>query len=257
MTITERRMDRMVDSVAHVFEWYIGGDWEKHHLDPGIADFTFGNPQEMPLPGLVGALQRNAEPKDKDWFAYKLNEAEPRAIVADSLQQRTGIVVPTRGHLADRRRVRRARRHDPRAVRRGRRGHLPVAAVVLLRADDRVVGREGRAGPPAGARPSTSIPTPSPRRSRRGRGRSSSTARTTRPDGSIDSPSSPRSAICSGTPRSATAGRSCCSRTSRTTGSSSTASTSTARPSTTPRRSRSTPTARRCWRRVSGSAGRR
>lgn len=92
MTIAERRMDRMVDSVAHVFEWYIGGDWEKHHLDPGIADFTFGNPQEMPLPGLVGALQRNAEPKDKDWFAYKLNEAEPRAIVADSLQQRTGIV---------------------------------------------------------------------------------------------------------------------------------------------------------------------
>ena len=92
MTIAERRMDRMVDSVAHVFEWYIGGDWEKHHLDPGIADFTFGNPQEMPLPGLVGALQRNAEPKDKDWFAYKLNEAEPRAVVADSLHQRTGIV---------------------------------------------------------------------------------------------------------------------------------------------------------------------
>ncbi len=92
MTITERRMDRMVDSVAHVFEWYLGGDWEKHHLDPDIADFTFGNPQEMPLPGLVGALQRNAEPKDKDWFAYKLNEAEPRAIVAESLQQRTGIV---------------------------------------------------------------------------------------------------------------------------------------------------------------------
>jgi aspartate aminotransferase len=91
MAIAQRRMDRMVDSVAHVFEWYIGGDWEKHHLKPGIADFTFGNPQEMPLPGLVGALQHHAEPKDKDWFAYKLNEAEPRAVVADSLQRRTGI----------------------------------------------------------------------------------------------------------------------------------------------------------------------
>jgi aspartate aminotransferase len=91
MTIAERRMDRMVDSVAHVFEWYLGGDWEKHHLDPGIADFTFGNPQELPLPGLVTALQRNAVPKDKDWFAYKLNEAEPRSVVVQSLRERTGL----------------------------------------------------------------------------------------------------------------------------------------------------------------------
>jgi aspartate aminotransferase len=91
MTIAERRMDRMVESVAHVFGWYIGGDWERHHLDPGIADFTFGNPQEMPLPGLVDALQHHAVPKDKDWFAYKLNEAEPRSVVAQTLRHRTGI----------------------------------------------------------------------------------------------------------------------------------------------------------------------
>ena len=91
MTIAQRRMDRMVDSVAHVFSWYTGGSWEQHHLDPGVADFTFGNPQELPLPGLVSALQRNAEPKDKDWFAYKLNEAEPRGVIVDSLKARTGI----------------------------------------------------------------------------------------------------------------------------------------------------------------------
>jgi aspartate aminotransferase len=91
MTIAERRMDRMVDSVAHVFGWYLGGDWQKHHLDPGVADFTFGNPQELPLPGLVAALQHHAEPKDKDWFAYKLNEGEPRSVVADTLREHTGI----------------------------------------------------------------------------------------------------------------------------------------------------------------------
>jgi aspartate aminotransferase len=91
MTIAERRMDRMVDSVAHVFGWFLGGDWEKHHLDPGIADFAFGNPQELPLPGLVDAIQRHAEPKDKNWFAYKMNEAEPRAVVAETLRRRTGI----------------------------------------------------------------------------------------------------------------------------------------------------------------------
>ena len=84
-------MDRMVGSVAHVFDWLSGGSWERHHLDPGVADFTFGNPQEMPLPGLVDALQRHAIPQDKDWFAYKFSEAEPRGIVAESLRRRTGI----------------------------------------------------------------------------------------------------------------------------------------------------------------------
>ena len=91
MAIQERRMDRMVGSVAHVFDWFRGGSWERHHLDPGVADFTFGNPQEMPLTGLVDALQRNAVPQDKDWFAYKFSEDEPRRVVADSLRRRTGI----------------------------------------------------------------------------------------------------------------------------------------------------------------------
>lgn len=91
MTIAEARMDRMVASVEHVFSWFNGGDWERHHLDPGVADFTFGNPQELPLPGLVSALQHAAEPKDKNWFAYKFSEAEPRAVVVESLRERTGI----------------------------------------------------------------------------------------------------------------------------------------------------------------------
>ena len=85
------RTDRMVDSVAHVFGWFTGGSWERHHLDPGVADFTFGNPQELPLPGLVDALQRHAVPGDKDWFAYKMSEEEPRSVVADVLRQRTGL----------------------------------------------------------------------------------------------------------------------------------------------------------------------
>ncbi|MEO6208331.1 MAG: aminotransferase class I/II-fold pyridoxal phosphate-dependent enzyme [Candidatus Limnocylindrales bacterium] len=90
-TTAERRTDRMIDSVAHVFGWFNDGPYNRHHLDPGIADFTFGNPQELPLPGLVDALQRNAVPRDKDWFAYKFSEEEPRGVVAASLKARTGI----------------------------------------------------------------------------------------------------------------------------------------------------------------------
>jgi aspartate aminotransferase len=91
MTIAPPRMDRMVASVEHVFSWFMSGDWEQHHLDPGVADFTFGNPQELPLPGLVDALRSNAIPRDKDWFAYKMSEEEPRNVVAASLRERTGI----------------------------------------------------------------------------------------------------------------------------------------------------------------------
>ena len=103
----------MVASVAHVFSWFSDGSWERHHLDPGIADFTFGNPQELPLPGLVDALQRHAVPQDKDWFAYKMSEEEPRTVVAESLRRRTGDRVPGRGRRDDRGRVRGARRDDP------------------------------------------------------------------------------------------------------------------------------------------------
>ncbi len=96
MAIQERRADRMVANVANIFDWFDDGPWRRHHLDPGVADFTFGNPQEMPLTGLVDALQRNAIPQDKDWFAYKLSESQPRRIVAESLKRRTGIAYEPR-----------------------------------------------------------------------------------------------------------------------------------------------------------------
>src|ERR1044072_820404 len=76
MTIAPPRMDRMVASAEHVFSGFMSGDWEQPPLDPGVADFTFGNPQELPLPGLVDALRSNAIPRDKDWFAYKMSEEE-------------------------------------------------------------------------------------------------------------------------------------------------------------------------------------
>jgi aspartate aminotransferase len=84
-------MERMAASVTYVFDMLDNGVWQRHRNDKDIADFTFGNPQELPLPGLVDALQRHATPRDKDWFAYKFNEAEPRRILADTLRRRTGI----------------------------------------------------------------------------------------------------------------------------------------------------------------------
>lgn len=55
------------------------------------ADFTFGNPHDMPLVGVVDALRTWIEPRDKDWFAYKASEPKARDIVAASLQRFLGM----------------------------------------------------------------------------------------------------------------------------------------------------------------------
>jgi len=68
-----------------------------------LADLTFGNPHDMPLPGLVAALQRHTQPKSPDWFAYKVSEAEPCRVIAASLSAELGLdfapedIVMTRG----------------------------------------------------------------------------------------------------------------------------------------------------------------
>lgn len=59
--------------------------------DPDNCDFVFGNPQEAPLPGVVEALQRWLVPQNKDWFAYKDNEPNSRAVVAAALRARHAL----------------------------------------------------------------------------------------------------------------------------------------------------------------------
>ena len=59
--------------------------------DPEINNFALGNPQELPLPELVGALQQALKPKDKNWFAYKMNEEASRRTIAESIGARLGV----------------------------------------------------------------------------------------------------------------------------------------------------------------------
>jgi aspartate aminotransferase len=56
-----------------------------------LADFTFGNPHDMPLPGLVDALQKWSVPRNKDWFAYTHSRPEAQAVVVESLQRMLGM----------------------------------------------------------------------------------------------------------------------------------------------------------------------
>jgi aspartate aminotransferase len=56
--------------------------------DPGVANFLFGNPQEMPLSGFVAAVQTWSEPRHKDWFAYTSYHRPAQQAIAASLHAR-------------------------------------------------------------------------------------------------------------------------------------------------------------------------
>jgi aspartate aminotransferase len=76
---------------AAVHNFYNSSRYSERRLDPGISDFTFGNPHEMPLAGLVAAIREHAQPHDKNWFAYKSSEREPQAFVAEHLGRELGL----------------------------------------------------------------------------------------------------------------------------------------------------------------------
>jgi aspartate aminotransferase len=80
----------MRESVAP-FMSFFGGPFGELNRQPDVANFAVGNPQEMPLPAYVVALRDATEPRDKDWFAYKLSEAESQRTVAATLTTRTGM----------------------------------------------------------------------------------------------------------------------------------------------------------------------
>ena len=83
MTVVSHRAaaaDRAFDAVK---QFIFNSRYGERRTDPDIADFTFGNPQEMPLAGLVAAIREGALPRNKDWFAYKTSEEAPQAFLAE------------------------------------------------------------------------------------------------------------------------------------------------------------------------------
>jgi aspartate aminotransferase len=87
---TPRQRDRLRQSVAPFLSFF-SGPFAELNRQPDVANFSVGNPQEMPLPAYVDALRRHVEPLDKDWFAYKLSEPESQRTVAATLTERTGM----------------------------------------------------------------------------------------------------------------------------------------------------------------------
>jgi aspartate aminotransferase len=90
MTVSSRVQQARAAS-ASLHRFYFESRYATRRSAPDICDFTFGNPQEMPLAGIVSAIRDHAVPQDKNWFAYKTNEVEPQAFLAEHVGRELGL----------------------------------------------------------------------------------------------------------------------------------------------------------------------
>jgi aspartate aminotransferase len=85
MQMVSNRVKAAGSTTGNLREHYFFTRYAERRDDPTICDFTFGNPQEMPLSPFVDAIRRHAVPLNKAWYAYKTTEPEPQAFVAERL----------------------------------------------------------------------------------------------------------------------------------------------------------------------------
>jgi aspartate aminotransferase len=70
-----------------LFDFARKSGYQERRLEPGVLDFTFGDPHEMPIPAYVEALRDAAVPGDELWFAYKFSLVEAQEAAAESLRR--------------------------------------------------------------------------------------------------------------------------------------------------------------------------
>ena len=88
---TSRRTRGVAKALEALSSFFIDSAWARRRNEPGVCDFTFGNPQEWPLPPLVEALRSHAIPRNKDWFGYKANEPDTCEVIAEALGMKLGL----------------------------------------------------------------------------------------------------------------------------------------------------------------------
>jgi len=90
-SLISSRLSALQDRLRPLLDFLNHSEYARRGGDPTIADFVFGNPQEMPLPGLVEAIRHHAVPEDKNWFAYTVHNQAAAEAVAASLAASTGL----------------------------------------------------------------------------------------------------------------------------------------------------------------------
>jgi aspartate aminotransferase len=82
------RILQTLEVTSTFLQFFSDSSWARRRGEKVISDFVLGNPHEMPLPEFVTSLSQWVKPQNKDWFAYKNNETEPRNVLVASLRER-------------------------------------------------------------------------------------------------------------------------------------------------------------------------
>lgn len=94
MTVTAepatRRVDRLREAIDPFLRFFTG-DYAALEGNPETANFAVGNPHDVAMPAYVNALRNHLEPKNKDWFAYKMSEPDAQATAANAMSKVTGL----------------------------------------------------------------------------------------------------------------------------------------------------------------------
>jgi aspartate aminotransferase len=91
MDLVARRITTLQQQLRPLLDFLGSSAHARRAGDPGIADFVFGNPHEMPLDGLVEAIRHHAVPRDKNWFAYTVHNQSGAEAVSSALAKSTGL----------------------------------------------------------------------------------------------------------------------------------------------------------------------
>lgn len=89
--LISRRSALLAGSLASLLAFETQSPWARRKPAQVVADLTFGNPHETPLPGVVDALQTWSQPLSSDWFAYQTSEPEAQEAAAASLRSWSGL----------------------------------------------------------------------------------------------------------------------------------------------------------------------
>ena len=86
-----QRAANVMAAAAPIFRFAVESPIVQKRGQPGICDFLFGDPHDMPIPAFAEAMARWSVPQNKDWFAYKMSEPTAQKIVADTLRELRGL----------------------------------------------------------------------------------------------------------------------------------------------------------------------
>lgn len=96
--MTTRQTSDRVATVAgatpfqHLYDFYRRSGYEQRRHEPGVLDFTFGDPHDPPSEAYVEILRESLIPQHELWFAY--NFGDPKAIEAATASLSRHLDIP-------------------------------------------------------------------------------------------------------------------------------------------------------------------